>query len=659
MPDLKSDFVGRVNRLALKPSDKTALVPVLEAVSNSIHAITERFDDKASELGRVNVTVIRDIEKDELPIIGFVVEDNGVGFTEDNYRSFLTPDSRLKERRGGKGVGRLAWLKVFEEVEVDSVYHDKGVTYHRRFQFRLTDKEQVQIVREGEADAGTTIRTRITFKGFEHRFASRCPSKKGIVALRLLSHFVPLFIAGNAPKVIIDDDEVIDIEALFADSIVEERTTTLDVTIDGELAAIKLWSLKCKKTVRFDGTGYNYAFLTGNNRSVIDYSVDDQLGLRLLDGEYIYLGSASGEYLDEHVNSERTGFTLDSSDIDVIKRTVAKEARDFLRPYVEEALAQKVHVTKEIITENPQFLYVEPTVKTFAESLQPNMFKKEDIFVELSRNRYRRQRTFASLERDIVKSDVIDDALKEKVDEYTKYVSDEKRGALAEYVTRRKAVIDLFEKFLQFKDAEQQNYQKEDAIHRLICPMKVDSHELEIEDHNLWLLDDRLAFFRYFASDKDINSYAAVDSQDRPDLAFFFDTCVAWREGENSDTVVIVEFKKPMRDNYTSGRDPVQQILHYVKLLRTEKSVLDVKGRPIRGVNANTAFHCYVVADITPTLEDRIIGRFNRTPDNVGYFGYSADPPAFVEIVPYGKILADSKVRNAIFFKTLGITSEG
>jgi hypothetical protein len=43
----------------------------------------------------------------------------------------------------------------------------------------------------------------------------------------------------------------------------------------------------------------------------------------------------------------------------------------------------------------------------------------------------------------------------------------------------------------------------------------------------------------------------------------------------------------------------------------------------------------------------------------VGYFGYSVDPPAFVKIVPYGKILADSKVRNAVFFKTLGITSEG
>jgi hypothetical protein len=189
--------------------------------------------------------------------------------------------------------------------------------------------------------------------------------------------------------------------------------------------------------------------------------------------------------------------------------------------------------------------------------------------------------------------------------------------------------------------------------------MRIDSSELRIEDHNLWLLDDRLAFFHYFASDLSANTYVGVPETDRPDLAFFYDSCVAWREGENTDAVVLVEFKKPMRDNYTSGRDPVQQILHYVKLLRSELALADVKGRAIRGISSGTAFHCYVVSDITPTLQASIIGRFSRTPDGEGYFGYSPDPPAFVEIIPYGKILKDAKIRNVMFFQTLGVTSEG
>jgi hypothetical protein len=41
--------------------------------------------------------------------------------------------------------------------------------------------------------------------------------------------------------------------------------------------------------------------------------------------------------------------------------------------------------------------------------------------------------------------------------------------------------IDLFKHFLEFKDAEQQNYQKEDAIHKLIRPMRVDSSDWRLK----------------------------------------------------------------------------------------------------------------------------------------------------------------------------------
>jgi hypothetical protein len=631
----------------------------MEAVTNSVYAITERFTDDAVKQGRVDVTVVRDSKNKDEPIIGFDVEDNGVGFTDANYQSFLTPDSRLKERKGGKGVGRLAWLKVFDHVDVESTFLEKGSTYRRQFRFRLSDHDQVEEVSFQKVDRPVEIKTRISFRGFASQFASRCPAKPGTIALRVLSHFVPLFVGGNAPKVIIQDSDSIDIEALFGDSIEDQKTSALKLNLGGDQADIEVWSLKCKKAVRFDGGGYNFGFIAGNNRSVVDYSIDDQLGLHLLEGEYIYLGCASGEYLDRHVNAERTGFTLDTAETDQIKRTIAKEAREFLKPYIELALAEKVKTTQELIVENPQFLYVEEKIKDFAEAIQPNVFKKEDIFVELSRNRFRRQRTFAALEKTISKASVIDEALQAKIKEYTDFVTLEKKGALAEYVTRRKAVIDLFEKFLKYKSHELETYQKEDAIHQLICPMKIDSSALTIDDHNLWLLDDRLAFFHYFASDKSIGSYAGVSAKERPDLAFFYDSCIAWRERENSDTVVLVEFKKPMRDDYTNGRDPVQQVLHYVKILRSEKGLPDINGKAIRGITSGTAFHCYVVGDITPTLEASIIGRFSRTPDGEGYFGYSPDPPAFVEIVPYGKILNDSKMRNAIFFKTLGITSEG
>ena len=41
------------------------------------------------------------------------ITDNGCGFDEKNFSSFTTADSRFKESKGAKGVGRFIWLKAF------------------------------------------------------------------------------------------------------------------------------------------------------------------------------------------------------------------------------------------------------------------------------------------------------------------------------------------------------------------------------------------------------------------------------------------------------------------------------------------------------------------------------------------------------------------
>src|SRR5690606_20856664 len=113
------------------PHFKTeALLPVFEAVINSIHAIEDR---KNFNQGKITVRVIRekDIQKplglegedissessEELRnIINFEIEDNGIGFNNENFESFNTAESTFKLERGGKGVGRFYWLKAFDKV---------------------------------------------------------------------------------------------------------------------------------------------------------------------------------------------------------------------------------------------------------------------------------------------------------------------------------------------------------------------------------------------------------------------------------------------------------------------------------------------------------------------------------------------------------------
>jgi hypothetical protein len=107
--------------------------------------------------------------------------------------------------------------------------------------------------------------------------------------------------------------------------------------------------------MRFEPPAYHFAFIAGDSRSVIDYSIDEQLGLKALDGDSVYVGCASSPYLNEKINSERTAFILDPVEIDEIKRGLATCARHFLRSYIQVALSKKVETSRDLISENLSF----------------------------------------------------------------------------------------------------------------------------------------------------------------------------------------------------------------------------------------------------------------------------------------------------------------
>jgi anti-sigma regulatory factor (Ser/Thr protein kinase) len=123
------DLKGRIGNTKLPLSN--GLHPLFEAISNSIHAMEEAKEKK----GLIEVEVVRLTPTQGLygedsgtnqPIVGFVVQDNGIGFTDANFQAFKTSDSTRKKTKGGKGVGRFLWLKAFDRVEVESIYEQGG-----------------------------------------------------------------------------------------------------------------------------------------------------------------------------------------------------------------------------------------------------------------------------------------------------------------------------------------------------------------------------------------------------------------------------------------------------------------------------------------------------------------------------------------------------
>jgi hypothetical protein len=655
---MDTDFVGRVERLPLPASEANSLMPLYEAVSNSLHAVEDRFEERAHLDGVVEVEVLREDEsKENSAVVGFRIRDNGIGLNDDNYRSFLRPDSRHKQRRGGKGVGRLGWLKVFDHIRVDSTWSTLDGTASRSFDFRLTEKEQVEN-KEGRSGPPTTPGTIVTFNGFRPGFAGRCPVKPDTLRQKLSAHFLPMVVSPSALSIfVIDGSEKISLADSYRSSIRSSSTEDMEIEIEGHKYTFNVQHLRVTKSMRPD-KGYNRLFLCANGRTVEQHGIDNSLGLGLLRSDDIYVGCVSGEVLDNHVNSERTGFTLDAEFLKELRKRLIERVEQFLSEYVDEMLSAKRGTARSLLREYPQFLFLNANMDSFVRSMQASARNKEEVFVAMARERFRRVREVATLEKQIARKG--QENISEIVDRYRRMITEDQRGVLAEYVLRRKAVIDLLDKLREYADDEGTKHQREDALHRLICPMRTDSARTPYEDHNLWLLDDRLAFFAYFNSDSELRTYTDLKSEDRPDLAFFYDTVSAWVDQQaRPNNVVLVEFKRPMRNDYSGDDNPVRQLTRYVRQLREASNLKDYKGvqRPVSLGSAS--YHCYVVADLTPTLLREIeMLTLQETPDRSGRFGYIGAPSQqfYLEIIPYSKLLDDARERNAIFFKKLGIT---
>ena len=100
---MKIDIAGRIRNTKL--AYRNSLQPLFEAVVNSFHSIEDRGNQAEGYiqivLHRGGQTRIDESERSLEPIINFEVQDNGIGFNETNYNSFLTADSTLKQPRGG------------------------------------------------------------------------------------------------------------------------------------------------------------------------------------------------------------------------------------------------------------------------------------------------------------------------------------------------------------------------------------------------------------------------------------------------------------------------------------------------------------------------------------------------------------------------------
>lgn len=237
---------------------------------------------------------------------------------------------------------------------------------------------------------------------------------------------------------------------------------------------------------------------------------------------------------------------------------------------------------------------------------------------------------------------------------YLEMANDLGKSNLAQYIMHRKVILELFESGLELD--KDKKYSKEEYIHNIIFPIKSTSDDMTFEDHNLWLIDEKLAYHSYLASDKELRSMEVLDSEsrDRPDLFLINNPITVVNDEKPYNSIVIFELKRSERNAYRDLDNPITQLIRYVKQIQ-KGLAKDKNGRTIK-ISSNTPFYLYVLCDITPKIEEFAeVSQLILTPDEMGYFrnlkiGMTS---AYIEIISFDKLLYDAKQRNRILFDKL------
>lgn len=655
------DLAGRIKNFPL-PKNKP-LLPVFEAVVNSIYAIEER-QKKELFHGKIDIHIIRElqevldgVDKSINEITGFVICDNGIGFDENNMKSFLQSDSTYRSDKGGKGVGRFSWLKAFEYANIESIFKDDESWVKRNFQFSL-DKQDIddRLLEINEVDE---YETKISLVDYLPAYRKNVPKSAEVIANRIMQHCLIYLMGVNCPTINIIDEEKICINDMFERNI-EREDLPVNIIIEGE--QFNLLNTKVKDS----SIGGSKLYLYANDRMVLPIDLDKEivnLDKNLFDEQgYYYVGILSGKYLDDNVDSNRTSFEIADSGIDegLSLEGIVKEAKvcveEYLFDYLEEVKDKKEErIKKYIATNAPQFGHLLKYMPDAIGEIKPTLSD-----VKLDEELYRIKRKF-DIELRKENQEIINkidvgtenlDAYKDKWQAQIEKISDANKAALSEYVAHRRIILDLLKKGILIKDDGRFN--KEAYIHNLIYPMRRTSEEIEYEAHNLWLIDERLSYCEYISSDIPFNN----DPKEQRTDVLFLDKPVALSDQDNSgkeyETIVIIELKRPMRDDYKPGENPIDQLMSYQEKLASN-SVTDKNGRLIK-VGASTQFYLYAVCDITDSLLTYVKRfDFHETPDKLGWYWYNDNAHAYMEIISFDKLINDAEKRNKILFDKLGI----
>jgi hypothetical protein len=652
------------------------LVPVFEAVSNSLDAITD-----GGGTGTVRVTVLR--QPDELDGSRglphtFIVEDDGVGFTDENVGAFNLLFSERKLARGGKGRGRFTYLKVFEEVRVESTFTENGSISSRRFSF---SPEYTAMDTRTTKGSGPR-RTKIWLEKMRLPYAQTVPREATTLEKEFIIHFLPLLLSDNGTEIVIRDGNETHLAEFVREGLVIEQER------DNFEIGTRSFSLLQAKLRPRPGLRHRL-ILAASAREVRGDNLEKFLpvlaaGPLEIAGEqdgFVLIAIVAGQFLDETVDPMRGTFIDEDDDSEMdedaqhsepliaredlfgeptsirhIRREALERVYNLLHPYLIAAIGDRSKAIEAYIRRDGMgYHFLKDAIPDLAKTLRTTDDQAIETSLHSAAYVERRRRT-AEARRLLSASpkEKSEHTYFERWQEIVDRLSDVAKSDLANYVAHRRAILDLITD--ELRTSPDGSYRREEVLHNLVFPKGKQSGNISYEQQNLWLIDERLAFHEHLYSDISIRRITGseVIPALRPDLAIFETGFAAFHDGAKPPTqLVIVELKRPGRED-ASRDEPVRATLQYVEHLKSGRA--RTEGGAVIDIEATALTTVYLLSDWTADFR-RYLRRedFRPMPGDIGQYKFHETENIMFIAMSFDRVVEGARRRNSIFFKKLGI----
>lgn len=653
--NIKVNLRQRVRNLNIGLND--LWVPLFEAVINSFQSIQERNN---KNIGNITIKVTRKntILPDDIGEVDTIeIIDDGIGFTDKHFDAFLTSDTDNKIVIGGKGVGRLTWAKVFKSAVIDSSYSEDNTIKKRHFIFSENGIDDYQdiVVKDQNIGSGSQIKLR----NMDGEYSANSGIELKEIATELVKHISVYLINNeniNVDLIESKTDEKINLNYTFFNKYIKKQEVN-EIFIDEYKFLIRHIFSIGKLTKKA-----NNAFFCAQSRVVESVELDKHIELPetyLIDNEELYYSCyITSRYLDNDVSSERLAFNnfiYEKKEKSGFAGTngyerITEAISYYLNSYIKQISHQKEGILKAYITkEQPHFgyFYHSDNIRIKLNKIPYSVVIDErKLHAEL---RKIDSEIYIDTRKKVENNEITDDQIKDIVDN----IENTSKSSLAEYIVRRKLLIELLESKL---GKTNEKFERESTMHNILFPMKENLDTIDYDSHNLWLIDERLSFSYSGFSDKPLKKSMKTEEDIRPDLLFINSfTDSKNKDNTTIDSMTIVEIKRPGRKNYNE-LGPDDQIIKYIRTIKDAGEVYGYNDR-VYALSNNAAFTCYIIGDLTKEMREKLEdAKFISADNGEKYTAYHPKHNAYFEFISFNKLVKDAKLRNKIFNKKLNLS---